>query len=141
MRPLALDGEMLRRQEEIGLLASRAEGLLEVFRCHQDQGEVADGEAVCVDAATAASAPDAAQVGKVMEELAQSPLMGVILIYSIEAKYIQPSGLSAEETGAIVKLAVKVKFDLDAAKQLHTSGRLSDIEKRAFEKLLHSLGR
>jgi len=37
------------------------------------------------------------ELGKVMEELAQSPLMGVILIYSIEAKYIQPSGLSAEE--------------------------------------------
>lgn len=37
------------------------------------------------------------QLGRVMEELAQSPLMGVILIYSIEAKYIQPSGLSADE--------------------------------------------
>jgi hypothetical protein len=37
------------------------------------------------------------QLGRVMGELSQSPLMGVIMIYSIEAKYIQPSGLTDEE--------------------------------------------
>ena len=36
-------------------------------------------------------------LGRIMEELAESPLMGAILIKSVEAKYIDPSGLSEEE--------------------------------------------
>lgn len=41
VRPLSLDGEMLRRQEEIGLMVSRTEGLLEVLRCYEGQREAA----------------------------------------------------------------------------------------------------
>jgi hypothetical protein len=37
------------------------------------------------------------QLGRVMEELAQSPLMGALVMLSIDAKYIQPSGLTADE--------------------------------------------
>jgi hypothetical protein len=37
------------------------------------------------------------QLGRVMEELAQSPLMGVLVMVSVDAQYIQPSGLSADE--------------------------------------------
>lgn len=37
------------------------------------------------------------QLGRVMEELAQSPLMGALVMVSIDAQYIQPSGLSADE--------------------------------------------
>jgi hypothetical protein len=36
-------------------------------------------------------------LGRIMEELAESPLMGAILIKSVEAKYIDPSGLGEEE--------------------------------------------
>ncbi|MBC8873180.1 MAG: hypothetical protein H8E44_27415 [Planctomycetes bacterium] len=36
-------------------------------------------------------------LGRIMEELAESPLVGTIMIYSIEAKYVTPSGLSDEE--------------------------------------------
>jgi len=36
-------------------------------------------------------------LGRIMEELAESPLIGVIMVYSIEAKYVVPSGLSDEE--------------------------------------------
>lgn len=36
-------------------------------------------------------------LGRIMEELAESPLVGAIMIYSIEAKYVAPSGLSDEE--------------------------------------------
>jgi len=36
-------------------------------------------------------------LGRIMEELAESPLFGLIMIYSIEAKYVAPSGLSDEE--------------------------------------------
>lgn len=36
-------------------------------------------------------------LGRIMEELAESPLVGAIMIYSIEAKYVVPSGLSDEE--------------------------------------------
>lgn len=34
---------------------------------------------------------------RIMRQLGESPLMGLILIYSIEGKYLQPSGLSDEE--------------------------------------------
>jgi len=37
------------------------------------------------------------QLQRVMQELAESPLMGAILIYSVEVQYVQPSGLSDEE--------------------------------------------
>ncbi len=37
------------------------------------------------------------QLGRVMEELAQSPLMGALVMVSIDAQYIQPSGLNADE--------------------------------------------
>jgi hypothetical protein len=37
------------------------------------------------------------QLGRVMEELAQSPLMGVLVMVSIDGQYIQPSGLSTDE--------------------------------------------
>jgi len=36
-------------------------------------------------------------LGRIMEELGESPLFGAIMIYSIEAKYVAPSGLSDEE--------------------------------------------
>ena len=36
-------------------------------------------------------------LGRIMQELAESPLFGAILIKSVEAKYIDPSGLSEEE--------------------------------------------
>ena len=37
------------------------------------------------------------QLGRIMEELAQSPLMGTLVVFSIESQYIHPSGLSDEE--------------------------------------------
>ncbi|MCH5377838.1 MAG: hypothetical protein JJ992_28110 [Planctomycetes bacterium] len=37
------------------------------------------------------------QLQRVMQELAESPLMGAILLYSVETQYVQPSGLSDEE--------------------------------------------
>jgi hypothetical protein len=37
------------------------------------------------------------QLGRVTEELAQSPLMGALVMVSIDTQYIQPSGLSVEE--------------------------------------------
>lgn len=37
------------------------------------------------------------QLGRIMEELAQSPLMGAIVVVSIESQYLHPSGLSEEE--------------------------------------------
>ncbi len=37
------------------------------------------------------------QLGRIMEELAQSPLMGAIVVISIESQYLHPSGLSDEE--------------------------------------------
>jgi hypothetical protein len=39
-------------------------------------------------------------LGRIMEELAESPLMGAIMIRSIETKYLAPSGLSDEEKAA-----------------------------------------
>ncbi len=36
-------------------------------------------------------------LGRIMEELAESPLMGAILIRSVELKYIEPSGLGESE--------------------------------------------
>jgi hypothetical protein len=50
------------------------------------------------------------------------------------------AGLTAEETGVIVKLAVRVNFDLEAAKQLKAAGRLSEVEVRALDKLRTGLG-
>jgi len=37
------------------------------------------------------------QLQRVMQELAESPLMGAILIYTVETQYVQPSGLGDEE--------------------------------------------
>jgi hypothetical protein len=37
------------------------------------------------------------QLGRIMEELAQSPLMGSLVVVSIDSQYIHPSGLSDEE--------------------------------------------
>ena len=37
------------------------------------------------------------QLGRVMEELAQSPLMGALVMVSIDTQHIQPSGLGVEE--------------------------------------------
>lgn len=80
VRPLSLDGEMLRRQEEIGLLASRVEGLLEVFRCYRcvekaapvsdKAGAVAAGP-VAVIAVTSGveKKSGAAQMSQVLEDL------------------------------------------------------------------------
>jgi hypothetical protein len=34
-----------------------------------------------------------------------------------------------------VKLAVRVNFDLEAAKELHSSGKLSEAEVRVLDKL------
>jgi len=36
-------------------------------------------------------------LGRIMKELGESPLVGAFMIYSIEAKYVAPSGLSDEE--------------------------------------------
>ncbi len=37
------------------------------------------------------------EVGRIMTELAESPLIAVMMVYAAEEKYIQPSGLSDEE--------------------------------------------
>jgi len=37
------------------------------------------------------------EVGSVFEELANSPLMGLIMVYAATEKYVEPSGLSDEE--------------------------------------------
>jgi hypothetical protein len=36
-------------------------------------------------------------LAKIMQGLAESPVMGAILVFSIDAKYVQPSGLSDED--------------------------------------------
>jgi hypothetical protein len=45
------------------------------------------------------------------------------------------AGLTAEETRLLVKLAVRVNFDLEAVKELHSSGKLSEAEVRVLDKL------
>jgi hypothetical protein len=37
------------------------------------------------------------QLQQVMEQLAESPLMGAIVVFSVEANYVEPSGLDEEE--------------------------------------------
>ncbi len=70
VRPLSLDGEALRRQEEVSLLASRAEGLLEVFRCYRCQDKTAPViEKADLEAEGAGKPGEAAQMSRVLEEL------------------------------------------------------------------------
>ncbi len=40
------------------------------------------------------------QLVKVLQELGESPVMAVVMLYAVEEKYIKPSGLSAEEKEA-----------------------------------------
>lgn len=40
------------------------------------------------------------ELGQIMEELMQSDIWGLILVYGIEEKYLEPSGLSEEEKAA-----------------------------------------
>jgi hypothetical protein len=91
-------------------------------------------------------------LGRIMEELAESPLMGAILIRSVEVKYIEPSGLSEEEKAdarvtlqRVLRGMYEEKLkpdDIEAAMELvsyetangqrQLKDRVSDEELRAF---------
>ena len=63
---------------------------------------------------------DGEQLMRVMEELGQSPVMAVVMLYAAEEKYIKPSGLSDEEKQAalltlqrVLRGVVEKKIDPD----------------------------
>ena len=101
-------------------------GLLEAQRAGQLSGPAAAGlkklEGLLGKLADFVDSPHKAEIGRLLEHSATA-------------------GLTLEETRAILKVAVSAKFDLDAVKQLQAAGRLSEVEARAFAKLLTSIGR
>ncbi len=65
------------------------------------------------------------ELGPVMQELVESPLMGAILLKAVESKYIDPSGLDDEEKAdgkrtmhRLVRGMVEEKFDKDEIQKI-----------------------
>ena len=49
--------------------------------------------------------------------------------------------LTIEESAAVLKLAARVDYDIDTARQLKAAGRLNAVESHVLDKLLDYAGR
>lgn len=91
------------------------------------------------------------ELGDILQDLAESPLIGLIMVQAVEAHYVIPSGLSPEEKNAarrtvmrLLRGAIEEKIDKNQIESLsehfmtgdeenrQLKQRLSDEELRAF---------
>jgi hypothetical protein len=120
------DAETTALLEAIQVAGGDEQGLLEAKRANKLSAPAAAGlkklESLLGKTEDLVASPYKKEIGKLLETAAAA-------------------GLSTEETGVLMKLAAKAKYDREAVRKLKDSGRLSDAEVRVVEKIIASQNR